>query len=157
MWTVFGEKRWFERTVIIWLWDNATLRHRKICPDPRLDQISHFWSDRNKIVLLWRPKPYFFGLKNTFWLFQKCVTPCYQLTYILKQKRDIQSVHVPLLFQISVHISSHFWSIFLHREMHFQSMCSKSHCWQVGGTPPSFLKRWNPLASEHRRFTCCLL
>ena len=20
--------------------------------------------------------------------------------------------------------------------MHFQSMCSKSHCWQVGGTPP---------------------
>ena len=25
------------------------------------------------------------------------------------------------------------------------------------GYPPSFTKSWNPLASEHRRFTCCLL
>ena len=112
MYTVFGEKRRFERTVIIRVQTTprcVTGRFVKTHPVIGYHISGQF---QNKIVLLWRQKPYFFRIEKYFMIVSKMRDTFLSTHVYLKQKQDILSVHVLLLFQISVDIFSQFWSIF---------------------------------------------
>ncbi len=152
MWTVVEEKKRFERTTDNSSSDNATLRHRKICQDPPHDQISHFWSvsKQNPIAMetitlfLWIEKCFVIVSKRweTSWsthvdCFKKAGQPVRSCLAFLKQKRR------------------HLRSFLIIYALSFDVF--KITLLTGRGYPPSFLKRWNPLASEHRGFTCCLL